>query len=269
MAIAPAGGVLVAGAAAAGYLGLLYVARKRALGSFARSVTAGAASDQERMLLLGRALFAGVTRVPSDPFFVAGPLRVLGASPSTVLARGGCCAGIHRLYIASLATLGIRAAQVTVYNPGMAHAVHCLTEVRVAGVPHLIDVDYGVAYESAAGASLGLADLQRGARPVLRAFAAGLVARDASGASRPAGYPDDPYYAFDYALTKTANWTKSHWRRIAYRLLRRLTGGRIDRCRLPPALEWPEFVLAAGIAAPVLVFTVSDAAIHILRIAGG
>jgi len=77
------------------------------------------------------------------------------------------------------------------------------------------------------------------------------------GRSRtPPGYPGGRYFAFDYRLTCTANWTMSPVRRVAYAVLNPLTSGRIDYLRLPPLLEWPE-VLLAGICAAAAILLVA------------
>jgi hypothetical protein len=86
----------------------------------------------------------------------------------------------------------------------------------------------------AAGRALNLEDLQAGV-PV--------ICRLTPGTTR-SGYPHNSYYDFDYTLTKTANWTKSWQRRLAYAVLRTATGGGVDQLRLPVILEWPQVLLS-------------------------
>jgi hypothetical protein len=80
---------------------------------------------------------------------------------------------------------------------------------------------------------LALEDLQAGV-PVICALLPGTTR---------SGYPHDDYYDFDFALTKTANWTMSWQRRLAYAALRAMVGGSVDRLRLPVILEWPQILL--------------------------
>ena len=225
-----------------------FIVRRRRLRDFARAVTRHDHTAADRALSLARTVFARVPRRDDPPFLFSFP-QVLGASPLDILKVGGCCSGTHRLYIAALHTLGIRAAQITVYNAA-GSAVHCLTQVTIDGQPRILDVDYGVTYRHPGGSELGLRCLQRGVIPSVEPFAVGLSATHTSGLRRGPGYPHDPYYSFDYAQTKTANWTQSRWRRALYALMRRSIGSAIDQACLHPLLEWPELLLVLLLSLP-------------------
>ena len=101
----------------------------------------------------------------------------------------------------------------------------------------LVDPTYGLYYRGPSGTLIGLDPLRRGTQPVLVALRS----------NRPAAYPRDEYYDFDYMETKTANWTKSRVRRFVYRVAHPLTLGRIDTVRLPVLLEYPHILLATMI----------------------
>jgi hypothetical protein len=240
--------VLAAAVTAALVLLALYYHRRLQVARFARAVVlpCGAAAH-EVAFALGRAIFTDVGRLPKDPVFLSRLLAPLGASPVTVLRKGGCCSGLHRLYITALDTLGIRSAQVTVLRRVNPEHAHCFVQVRAGGSSYLIDVDYGVWFHDERGMPLGLSDLQRGVTPVIEPFASGVARYVGSAHTRPPGFPDRDYYRFDYELTRTANWAEGPVKRLAYFVLKPLTGGRIDRLLLPPALEWPELLLAVAL----------------------
>jgi hypothetical protein len=168
----------------------------------------------------------------SDPFYLSSILSPFGATPSAVIRHGGCCSGASRLYILCLSVLGLRANQITVYHRA-GHAQHCLVEVHVPDGKLIADPVYGIYYTDDAGRVLSLEDLQEGV-PV--------TCRSTPGTMQ-SGYPSNPYYDFDYTLTKTANWTMSWQRRLAYAVLWPLTSGSVDRMRLPVILEWPQALL--------------------------
>jgi hypothetical protein len=227
-------------------LDITYRLRRARLAQFVRTVTTGVASDREVVFEVGRTLFLKITRGP-DPVFLTKLLRLLGASPIAVLEQGGCCSGIHRLFIASLDAIGIRAAQITVYRLPGPVAVHCLVQVDLATAPLIIDVDYGVWYRHPNGGSLGIDDLRAGVIPVIEPFMPSEARRPDPKYNIPPGYPDKPYFAFDFRSTRTANWTKTPVRRATYWLLRHVTRGGVDYLLLPAICEWPENLLAAAL----------------------
>jgi|GEM_PF-945886 hypothetical protein len=171
-----------------------------------------------------------------DPPFISSLFHVVGATPIAVLRDGGCCSGLARLYILGLDALGIRAAQVTLYHVSGC-AQHCAVEVALGGDRMIVDPRYGLYYTDRDGAPLGLDRLQAGCLPQLQTLP--LSTADA--------YPPYPYYDFNYENTKTANWTRSAPRRAAYRILHTISGGRIDRCRLPVVLEWPQILVSSAL----------------------
>ena len=177
---------------------------------------------------LGRRHTAG-----DDPVYLSPLFRALGGTASDLIARGGCCSGLSRLHMVALEARGIRANQIPV-QPREGYAQHCLVEVHLPRGPACIDPLYGLHYTDAAGRPLGLEDLQSGV-PV--------HCRPIPGARR-SGYPANDYYAFDYRLTRTANWTRSWPRRAAYAALRAFWGERVNRMRVPQLLEWPQALLA-------------------------
>jgi hypothetical protein len=224
----------------------LHRLRRLRIAEFARRATQGSESQRDAVFSLGRAIFGGVKRRGQDPAFLTPLLAPLGASPTTILARGGCCSGMHRLFITSLDSIGIRAAQVTVYRRANPAAAHCLAQVVVDSANILVDVDYGVWLHHPDGGPIDLAGLRSGVTPVIEPFVLDREASYADSArTRSAGYPDREYYRFDYCLTRTANWAETRAKRALYAVLYPLTRGRVDYLLLPPILEWPEILLAA------------------------
>ena len=146
-----------------------YHLRKLRIAEFARHVTRGSQSQHEATLALARAIFSEVKR-GRDPAFLLPLLASLGGSPPTILKAGGCCSGVHRLFITALDTLGIRAAQVTVYRREDPAAAHCLAQVRTESANMLIDVDYGVCLQHPDGGPIDLAGLRSGVRPAIHPF---------------------------------------------------------------------------------------------------
>ncbi len=137
------------------------------------------------------------------------------------------------MYILGLDLLGIRAAQITLYHVSGC-AQHCAVEVTVRGDRMIVDPLYGLYYTDSEGAPLGLEALQSGRPPTLQTLPFSIAT----------AYPPYPYYDFDYGNTKTANWTRSMPRRAAYRLLHAISGGGIDRFRVPAILEWPQILIS-------------------------
>ncbi|HXW74026.1 MAG TPA: hypothetical protein VEK10_04350 [Steroidobacteraceae bacterium] len=236
-----------------------YHLRRRNIAAFARRATQGSASEREAAFALGRMIFADVKRRGRDPILIP-LLAALGASPSTILRKGGCCSGVHRLFIACLDSIGIRSAQITVFRRKDPAAAHCLVQVAADGTNILIDVDYGVWLRQPDGRPIDLLGLRSGLTPVIEPFVLDRKASYVDGQrSRPAGYPDREYYLFDYELTRTANWAETWMRRALYPLLHRLTAGRVDCLLLPPICEWPEVLVAAGLCTSALGLLVARA----------
>jgi hypothetical protein len=222
---------------------LSYLIQRRRLRKFVRKIVPLAASPKEAAVLFGRFIFAHVNRREDTPY-IGGLLAIFGAAPLSVLERGGCCSGTHRLFIAGLACIGIKAYQVTVYHRSGLTA-HCLAGVLDNDREFLIDVDYGVLYQSENGADLSLSDLRGGVRPKFVPFASGLTALHAKPRIvRAPGYPDCPYYDFDFSETRTANWKTSPWRRGAYAVAKLISMGRVDVLPVPALLEWPQMLIA-------------------------
>lgn len=229
-------------------LAIAYRLRRAHIRQFARAVTKGAVSQREAVFELARALFLNIKNAP-DPTFLTRFLAPLGPSPIAVLKQGGCCSGVNRLFIVSLDAIDIRAVQIAVYGP---HLPHCLAQVALTSGPLMIDADYGVWYRHPNGGALGINDLRTGVQPVIVPFV-DLQVRQPGRHVRP-GYPNVPYYDFDFRLTRTFNWTKSGIRRATYRLLQRATRGRVNTFTLPPICEWPEILLAMGFFFAFVIF---------------
>ena len=225
---------------------VVYRLRRERVRQFASAATQGTVSQRDAVFELARALFQEVKAAP-DPTFLTKLLTPLGPSPIAVLKQGGCCSGIHRLFIASLDAIGIRAAQITVYRLPGPVAVHCLVQVAVSSAPLIIDVDYGVWYRHPSGGALGISDLRSGVIPVIEPFVPDSQAQRPRRYVRP-GYPNVPYYAFDFPSTRTANWTKTRTRRVTYWLLDHATQGHVNSFLLPPICEWPEILLATALS---------------------
>jgi hypothetical protein len=234
-----------------------YHLRRRRIAEFARGATQNRRTQREAAFALARSIFVDVKR-GSDPVFLSRFLNILGASPVAVLEKGGCCSGIHRLFITSLDTIGIRAAQITVLRAALPKAAHCLAQVIADGENILIDADYGVWFRRVDGRAVDLFSLRSGLTPVIERFVIDAEATDTNG-PRSAGYPNGEYYRFDYDLSRTANWAQTRTRRALYPLLRRVTADHIDCLLVPPILEWPEIVLAAGLCAAALGLVVARA----------
>ncbi|MEO8449055.1 MAG: hypothetical protein ABI647_04650 [Gemmatimonadota bacterium] len=213
-------------------LALHWLVERRRLRRFVRALDLPARPVQ-RVLWLA-AYLSNRPHVPDDPAYLSRVFRPLGATPGSLIRDGGCCSGTSRLFILCLAELGIRAHQITLYHRG-GRAQHCLVEAYPGDVPLIADPVYGVYFTDTNGRLLSLEDLQAGASVACLPLAN----------STARGYPAHNYYDFDYALTQTANWTKSWPRRRAYTMLRALSGRRIDRLRLPDLLEWPQVLLAS------------------------
>lgn len=164
-----------------------------------------------------------------DPIWACRLFAGFGSTPGAILKAGGCCSGKTRLLILSLAEIGIRAYQITLYHKE-GHAQHCLAEVYLDNERFLVDPLYGVALTDSQGRGVSLRDLQCGVQPNQVPFT---VRTDW-------GYPLDPYYDFDYPASKTANWTRSSLRRAAYLILHRASRGAVDHLIVPAWFEWPQ-----------------------------
>jgi len=205
---------------------------RRRVRRFVRSLGPLPCKRRDAAIQLTRACFQ-LPKNGNDPHYLA-TLPVIGASPADVVAGGGCCSGLSRLLILALAEAGTRAFQVTLYHRE-GHAQHCLVQAWLGEEPLLIDPTYGVVLCGPRGGPLGLADLQAGVLPHIQRLP------DVTGA----GYPDEPYYDFDYSLTQTANWTRSPPRRLLRATLGVILGNRrAARLEVPAVLEWPQHLAA-------------------------
>lgn len=220
-----------------------YHFEKSRLRAIVQEWTGGARRDMSTLLTLAGIIHSRVRRGIDPPFVPLPFLSELGATPLSVLLRGGCCSGLSRLYILSLQSIGIRAGQVTLYHVS-GKAQHCLVQVWLDDRPVLVDPMYGFYYVDACGNLLGLGALLNGTTPHFVRLP--MSTRDS--------YPANTYYHFAYTCTKTANWTNGRLRRACYRVLCRLTRGKIDRVEQPAFLEWPQLVLASSAATVMLMF---------------
>ena len=227
-----------------------YWSEERTLSAIAhRSVLRSERTFATALDLAGR-VYVEISRSSDPPFIPIRAVDILGATPVSILRRGGCCSGMTRLYITALATLGIRAAQVTLYHAN-GEGRHALAEVSMGKQRVVVDPTYGFYYVNLHGEPIGLDELRQGVKPEYRRL-------PHSQHRRPRGdrtdetYPANDYYNFDFSRTKTANWTKTWIRRSVYRILCVLTAGRIDTLRQPLWMEWPQIVVAAAVAMGVL-----------------
>ncbi|MBJ6725589.1 transglutaminase-like domain-containing protein [Geomesophilobacter sediminis] len=170
---------------------------------------------------------------PPDVPYLTALLGPLGATASSIIQKGGCCSGTSRLFILALRRFGIPAYQITLHHQ-TGRAQHCLVEVNLQDRRLIVDPVYGLYYTDARRNPIGLEDLQAGVAVEFYSVGGGVKT----------GYPSGNYYEFDFKMTKTANWTKSHIRKFAYFILRSVTNGTIDRFRVPYLLEWPQVLLA-------------------------
>jgi len=232
-------------------LGLLLQRRRdlRRLRAFVQALDPLPRDPREAVLCLAKRCYL-LPLLSNDPTFCLPLFGPLGATPSAVIRLGGCCSGHARLFILALAELEIRAYQITLYHRD-GNAQHCLVEACLDGGRLIVDPTYGIYYATANGDPIALRDLQAGSLPVFVPLIS----------DRACGYPANSYYDFDFRASRTANWTKTVVRRIAYSALHRLTNGAVDRLEVPAVLEWPQRLLiavgaacAAAVNAAALVF---------------
>ena len=209
----------------------------RAVRALARRITRHSTDPMTRVLAVARYARSRVSDRPDDPYFCGMPwLEPLGASPLAILRDGGCCSGRSRVCTLLLRAAGVAAHQITLYHRSGC-AQHALVEARLPGFSVLLDPAYDLYYVDEQGRPLCSDALRAGRQPCFRAL----------DDNADAAYPADVYYDFDFERTRTANWTRSIPRRIAYRILHSLTRGRIDRMPQPVLLEWPQLVLAMAL----------------------
>ena len=227
-------------------LGLLihFTWERRIVRRYAAHAVVGcdAANAIARAMTVCAAVYRDVSHLPDDESFIRLPgFTSLGATPGGVLRQGGCCSGKSRVAIVALHSLGIHAAQATLYHVN-GRAQHCLIEVRSRGVTALIDPMYGLYYVGAEGRPVGIAHLRSGEKPRLLSLVDG----------SSAAYPDNAYYRFDFVQTRTANWTKSMTRRASYRVMSWATRNRVDELRQPVFTEWPQIMVCSFLASGLL-----------------
>ena len=242
----------LAGLIAISILLMHYRSEKSVLSAFVLSNASLSESTLGTALDLAGRIYVQVARGGDPPFIPIAALDIVGGTPVSILRRGGCCSGFARLYITGLGTLGIKAAQVTLYSAtGMYQ--HALAEVFLGEPGVIVDPTYGFYFMDSDGRPIGLDELRQGVRPKYRRLPHSERRHPTSG--RPdESYPANDYYNFDFSRAKTANWTKTFIRRSVYGMLMVLTAGRIDTLRQPLWMEWPQIVVAAAIATGVLMF---------------
>src|SRR5437899_7111400 len=89
---------------------------RRILSAFVHSSLPPRESTFATALDLAGLIHAQIPRAADPPFISIAAFDILGGTPVSILRRGGCCSGLSRLYITGLGTLGIKAAQVTLYH---------------------------------------------------------------------------------------------------------------------------------------------------------
>jgi len=233
-----------------------YVWEKRILRGFIYSSVRPGESTLDTALDLAGRIYVQVARGDDPPFIPIAALNIIGATPVSILRRGGCCSGFARLYITGLGTLGIKAAQVTLYQAAGKYQ-HALAEVFVGEERVIVDPVYGFYYVDSDGSRpIGLDELRQGLKPKYRRLPQSERRRPTSGRNAQS-YPASDIYNFDFSQTKTANWRQTRVRRCAYRLLKVLTAGRIDTMRQPLWMEWPQIIVTVAVTMGVLMFVLT------------
>ena len=196
---------------------------------------------------LAGVIHAQAPRGEDPPFIPIRLLDILGATPVSILRRGGCCSGLTRLYITGLATLGIKAAQVTLYHAA-GQAQHCLAEVSLGEQRVLVDPFVWV---------------------LLRGYSWNALSPPCAppGGSSPntEGFRTAPTRTTPRTTTTTLSFRtprpptgpRRRTRRTAYTILMVLTAGRIDTLRQPLWMEWPQLTVAAAVTVGVLMFNLA------------
>jgi hypothetical protein len=238
-----------------------YVWEKRILRGFVYSSVLPGESTFDTALELAGRIYVQVARGDDPPFIPIAALNIIGATPVSILRRGGCCSGFARLYITGLGTLGIKAAQVTLYQAAGKYQ-HALAEVFVGEERVIVDPVYGFNYVDSDGSRpIGLDELRQGLKPKYRRLPHSERRRPTSGRTAES-YPANDIYNFDFSQTKTANWRQTRVRRCAYRLLKVLTAGRIDTMRQPLWMEWPQILVAVAVTMGVVIFNSAMLFLH-------
>lgn len=240
----------LAGLTVVAILLLSYRSEKRVLSAFASSSVPSSETILGRALDLAGRVYVQVPRSTDPRFIPVAALDIIGGTPISILRRGGCCSGLARVYITGLGTLGIKAAQVSLYH-ATGKSQHALAEVSLGEQRVIVDPTYGFYYVDCQDTPIGLDELRQGIKPEYRKLPHS-ERRRPRGPRTGESYPANDYYNFDFSCTKTANWTKTVVRRSVHRLLRVLTRGRIDTLRQPLWMEWPQLVVATSVAAGVL-----------------
>jgi hypothetical protein len=81
---------------------------KRILSGFVHSSFPPSESTFGTALGLAGRIYVQVSRGSDPPFIPIAALDIVGATPVSILRRGGCCSGFARLYITGLGTLASR-----------------------------------------------------------------------------------------------------------------------------------------------------------------
>jgi hypothetical protein len=235
-----------------------YLWERRILSGFVHSSVPRGKSTLDTALDLAGRIYVQVARGSDPPFIPIAALDIVGATPVSILRHGGCCSGFARLYITGLGTLGIKAAQVTLYHATEKYQ-HALAEVSLGETGRdtkqgvIVDPTYGFYYVDGDGRPIGLDELRQGVKPKYRRLPHSERRRPTSGRNDES-YPANDYYDFDFSHTKTANWTKTWVRRSVYRILTLLTAGRIDILKQPLWMEWPQVEVSVAVAMGVVMF---------------
>ena len=171
-----------------------YWSERRILSAFVHRGLPQSESAFATALDLAGLIHAQVPRANDPRFIPIAVLDFLGGTPVSILRRGGCCSGLSRLYITGLGTLGIKAAQVTLYHV-VGLSLHALVEVSLGEQRVVVDPTYGFYYVDSRGGHISLDALRRGAKPQYRRLP------NSSNES----YPANDYYNWDFSVTKI--WT--------------------------------------------------------------
>jgi hypothetical protein len=197
------------------------------------AVSKGKSEEFEIALEIAGMVFSKVKQKAQNPVFSL--LGSLGPTPGSILKFGGCCGGKSRLTVLFLRELGIMANQITLYHLS-GNAQHALVNISLDKEEMIVDPTYGFYYVDSERTPLGFSALRNGENPRFEKLPY----------SNKDHYPPGDYYKFSFRDTKTANWTKSRYRKMFYLGLRSISNGKIDTWKKPYILYWPQLTIAVG-----------------------
>jgi hypothetical protein len=217
----------------------LYLRDQRFLGRKMDSIASSGLPPSEQALRV-LAYLREKPVITNDSYFLLPVFGFMRATSRQVDEQGGDCADRARLLVTLLDLHGINSSKWALYSPRIVPR-HAVVQVETEKGPMVVDGLYGLYYPRPIGGYYGIEDLRHLPGLVPERIHKLEALHEEPGGMKLEQYPLDTYI---YAHARSINWDKAGATLALYRILRSITGSRVDEIVRPKWVEQPAVMVA-------------------------